>query len=810
MLRRVLKFDAFKLALLIGIVFAVTHLFYRSNPSAPFFNLIDGWDAKALDAKFKVRGPVPSSGQVTIAGVDAKSVQRYGLWPWRRELVGKALKNLNDAGAKAVGVDIWFADPDRHAAHFSVNKMIDLALGQLPDPKAGDSAAAGWGGAPEKLVELRGAFEAMRLEDPDVVFADFLRESPKVVLGASGYRTREDLARADAAVAARDALALERFTFTDVYAFGFDPETGQEIKGSRWSPLFKTKASAFPQLRTILGIELSLPVITSASSNVGLIDTEPDPDGTIRRYPLISRLGERIVPSLALQTAAVAMGGRVVPLMDPESDRHAVAYAGLLPLDGGMSGAVKIPIDRTRARYLINYPGSFSGIVNGKPLFDTVSFCDAVDGTFDPAKVKDKVVLVGATVVGTFDQRVTPFDYMSPGVYTHAAVIDNILTGDFLYQSSGLALLEVLLLLLVALAFGLVVPRMEAYYWQIVFMLASFAGYLLLDFQLFKAGNELTTVVPLMEIAVLFAAMLTFKLVVTDREKRQTRAAFQHYLAPSVLEDMVKNPDKLKLGGEKRELTVFFSDIRGFTTISERLPAEELSKLLNEYLTPMSNIVFKHQGTLDKYMGDAVMAFWGAPMEQPDHALRGCTAALEMMSTLAGLRAQWKAAGRPDIQIGIGLNSGPMSVGNMGSDMFFNYTVMGDNVNLGSRLEGTNKAYGTNIIISEFTYAKVKGQVVSRELGSVRVKGKKLPVGIYELRGLGAPSKEEAAVIADFEAALAAYRARSWDEAEARLRKVLEAWKDDGPSTHYLEDIEDKRKHSPAEGWDGVYEMKTK
>jgi adenylate cyclase len=419
-------------------------------------------------------------------------------------------------------------------------------------------------------------------------------------------------------------------------------------------------------------------------------------------------------------------------------------------------------------------------------------------------------VLVGATATGTFDQRVTPFDDMVPGVYTHAAVIDNILTRDFLVQSTGLALVEIGLLLLLAVAFGLIIPRFDAYYWQILFMLVMCGSYEAVDFTLFRHGVVLATVVPLAEMATLFVGLMVFKLIITDREKRQVRTAFQHYLAPSVLEDMVKNPDKLKLGGEKRELTVFFSDIRGFTTISERLPADELARLLNEYLTPMSNIVFAHQGTLDKYMGDAIMAFWGAPMEQPDHAMRACTAAVEMLKTLDELRAQWRAAGRPDIQIGIGLNSGPMSVGNMGSNMFFNYTVMGDNVNLGSRLEGTNKAYGTKIIISEFTYAKVKGQVASRELGSVRVKGKKLPVGIYELRGIGAPPAGEAAVIADFEAGVAAYRARKWDEAEAAFKKVLGAWKDDGPSTHYLEDIDDKRAHPPAESWDGVYEMKTK
>ena len=203
------------------------------------------------------------------------------------------------------------------------------------------------------------------------------------------------------------------------------------------------------------------------------------------------------------------------------------------------------------------------------------------------------------------------------------------------------------MLLLLALAFGLIIPRFDAYYWQLLFMALVGGGYVALDFALFCRGVALATIMPLSEMALLFVGLIVFKLVITDREKRQVRTAFQHYLAPSVLEDMVKNPDKLKLGGEKRELTVFFSDIRGFTTISERLPADELARLLNEYLTPMSNLVFKHQGTLDKYMGDAIMAFWGAPMEQPDHALRACVAAVEMLKELDTLRAQWRAQGGP-------------------------------------------------------------------------------------------------------------------------------------------------------------------
>jgi adenylate cyclase len=365
------------------------------------------------------------------------------------------------------------------------------------------------------------------------------------------------------------------------------------------------------------------------------------------------------------------------------------------------------------------------------------------------------------------------------------------------------------ILLALALLFGLSIPRLPTW-GQLALMLGVAGGYLALDGALFARGTALNTVTPVAEMVTLSFALVFFGYVTADQEKRQVRAAFQHYLTRSVMEEMLKHPEKLKLGGDKRELTVLFSDIRGFTTISERLAPEELVRTLNEYLTPMTQVVFETEGTLDKYMGDALMAVWGAPLSQEDHALRACTAALRMLEELALLRKKWRAQGRPEIEIGIGINSGAMAVGNMGSDLRFDYTVMGDNVNLGSRLEGTNKEYGTRIIISQSTYSLVSGQVSARELGSVRVKGRTQPVVIYELRGLGAPSPAEARTVAAFEAGVHSYRSRLWDEAEAHFREVLATWADDGPAGHYLDDIADRRARPPEAAWDGVYQMKTK
>jgi adenylate cyclase len=287
------------------------------------------------------------------------------------------------------------------------------------------------------------------------------------------------------------------------------------------------------------------------------------------------------------------------------------------------------------------------------------------------------------------------------------------------------------------------------------------------------------------------------------------RSTFSRYLGEDVIAIALENPDRLNKG-EKRDMTVLFSDIRGFTTLSERMSPEVLAAFINDYLSPMTAIVFDEKGTLDKYIGDALMAFWNAPLEQPDHALRACRAAVRMLEKLDSMKPTWRAQGLPELEIGIGLNSGPMVVGNMGSDVRVDYTVLGDAVNLGSRLEGTNKEYDTRIIISEFTFKLVKDDVVTRRLGAVRVKGKRLPVSIYELRGLGRPSAADAPVIARFEDALARLIARDFEGAGVGFRAVLETWPTDLPSRRYLAQLETFKVQPPPNDWDGVASLMTK
>jgi adenylate cyclase len=308
----------------------------------------------------------------------------------------------------------------------------------------------------------------------------------------------------------------------------------------------------------------------------------------------------------------------------------------------------------------------------------------------------------------------------------------------------------------------------------------------------------------------IYLGITVYRYITEEREKKKIRGAFQYYLTASVINEMLKDPSKLKLGGDKKDLTVLFSDIRGFTSISEKLTPEALVHLLNEYLTAMTNLVFKYDGLLDKYMGDAIMAVFGAPLDQPDHAVRACRTALSMMEELKTLQKKWADEGRPFLDIGIGINSGDMVVGNMGSDMRFDYTVMGDSVNLGSRLEGINKEYGTNIVISEYTYAAVKDVLFCRELDAVRVKGKKLPVKIYELLGEKKDSANWEKYVSLFEEGLSKYKQGLWDEAIAAFRKVLELRPDDASAKLYIDRCEELKKNPPEGPWDGVFTMTRK
>jgi adenylate cyclase len=425
--------------------------------------------------------------------------------------------------------------------------------------------------------------------------------------------------------------------------------------------------------------------------------------------------------------------------------------------------------------------------------------------------VKGKVVLVAVTAIGTFDQRVTPFSPNVPGTEIHAAAIQNIIDGRALKRPTLHVQVEMLLIVVVGLLFGLVLPRLPVAA-GVLFLGAFMGAWWAVDWNVLFRENRWFYDVPLViQMSTTWAAITVWGYLTTGREKAQLKAEFSTVLAPTVVDQLLSNPAMAGLGGTERELTVMFSDIRGFTTMSEKLSPEGLTQFLNEYLTPMTEILIKHEGTLDKYMGDAIMAFWGAPIEQKDHAARACVTAVEMLEELEVLKKKWRAEGKPEIDIGIGLTSGLMRVGFMGSARMRNYTLLGDNVNLGSRLEGTNKNYGTHIIVSEVTFEQARSVVHGRRLDAVRVKGKKEPVNIYEVIGKGPMPAEVAAFVAPFEHGLDAFQKQQWQVAEDNFKAAIAArGGNDPPSEVYLERIEHFRDEPPPADWDGVYDFKTK
>jgi adenylate cyclase len=465
-------------------------------------------------------------------------------------------------------------------------------------------------------------------------------------------------------------------------------------------------------------------------------------------------------------------------------------------------GNLVIPTDEN-GHMLINYLGP-------EKTFPEYSMTDILQGKVPKGTFRDKIVLVGATAVGLYDMRNTPFAAVYPGLEVHATVIDNILEKAFIHKPKWTRIFDALAIVLFALIMGILIPRLSAIK-GVVLMSGLFVLYIFVTQWLFThALLWVNMVYPLLGLVLLYTSLTIYRYLTEERERKKIRGAFSHYVSSSVVNEVLKNPDKLKLGGDMKELTVLFSDIRGFTTISEGLSPEEVHRLINEYLTAMTNIVFKNVGTLDKYMGDAVMAIYGAPVDQPDHAQKACDTALEMMQELKVLNAKWVQEGKPLLDIRIGINTGMMMVGNMGSEQRFEYTVLGDAVNLGSRLEGANKSYLTHILISEFTYDKVKDEFLCMEIDRVRVKGKTRPVKIYQLLGRKDASASQVETIRYFHQGLQFYREQKWDRAMEAFKTVRSMDKGLYAARLYMERITGLKSNPPPPDWDGSFTMKEK
>jgi adenylate cyclase len=414
--------------------------------------------------------------------------------------------------------------------------------------------------------------------------------------------------------------------------------------------------------------------------------------------------------------------------------------------------------------------------------------------------------------MGTHDLRSTPFSVFYPGAEIHATVIENILEQNFLSKPKWSTIYDLFAIIVLGVLTGIALPHLSALK-GILFAGGLFALHILIAQQLFSSWRVwLNIVYPLAVIAFTYTALTLYHYVTEERERRKIKGAFRHYVSPLVIEEILKDPARLKLGGQEKVITVLFSDLAGFSGYSERFSPREMISILSEYFETMTEEVFAHQGTLKEYVGDELMAIFGAPLDQADHAQRACAAALAMRDRLQALRQEWARIGRPPLTARIGINSGLMLVGNIGSRYRFSYGALGDQVNIGSRLEGLNKMYGTEILLGENTARFLEGSFLLRELDMVKVVGRKQPLRIYELVGKSDDSlpEQRKQSLRHFAAGLDAYRRQLWQDAIAFFNQSLAIWPEDGPSRIMAERCRIYQQACLPADWDCVFEHTSK
>jgi adenylate cyclase len=535
-------------------------------------------------------------------------------------------------------------------------------------------------------------------------------------------------------------------------------------------------------------------VLAESAQGFGNVKISPDRDGIYRRAPLVFRHDGRWIPSLGL---AVFRHVRQV--------EKAVLEAGALDLD-----SIGIPLDGD-GNFLVTY---YAG--DEYPRFSAFnviqSFVARQEGgtpLYPPEAFRDRILFIGFTAPGLYDLKSTPVSSIYPGMAIHATVVANLLQKDFRVRISRPVVM--VFAAAVAALTGITV-MLAAGYGQLLLTAVLYAGALLAFVALaFRQNIWVDAVMMLLSFGFAFAVTTAFSYATEGRQKRQIKQAFSHYMSDLLIQDLLKNPEKLRLGGERKVLTVFFSDLAGFTSLSEKLHPEEVVTLLNRYLTAMTDIILSSGGIIDKYEGDAIMAFWGAPLPQEDHAVRACHAAIDNQRRLVSLREEFAQAGLPPVRARIGINTGEMIIGNMGSSQRFDFTVIGDQVNLASRLEGAGKEYGAGIIISEETCRRAAEHIEVRELDLLQVKGRERPVRIFELLGRKGEVEEglvEAMRV--FSEGLDHYRNRRWTEAMVSFRRVLELRSGDGPSMTFSRRCEIYLKEPPPGDWDGVFRLTRK
>jgi len=709
---------------------------------------------------------------VRVIDIDEESLKRVGQWPWPRSILAELVTRLHEGGAAVIALDMVFPERDRTSpAHFAES---------LPD-------------APD-LAGVRARLKS--LGDNDEIFGKAVQNAPVVTGFVLSSKPNKVFPRLKAIFFVEASMSGVHINATQL----------ERAAGNGRKIELDQVVGHLPQ--HFGGAVDNLRVIGARAKGNGCFVAVPDPDNIIRRVPVVFKHGPDIFPSLAAEALRVALGSRGFRL-------NASAQEGLFGVEG-------VSILKTRKESYFDIPTDDFGNVL---LFDSGSrperFIPAwkvLAGGEDAPSIEGAIVFVGTSAEGLKDQRGTPLNPAVAGVEVHAQIAEQVLSEEYLLRPGWAGTVEDLFVLLVGIVLIILMARLGAAWCALLAGLAvagagagAWYGYTELRYLI-------DPVYPSLTVLAVYTASSFINYLRTESEKKQVRGAFSQYLSPALVEQLAADPTKLRLGGEMKELTLMFSDIRGFTTISEQFDAQGLTHFINRYLTPMTTLVLDRGGTIDKYMGDCIMAFWNAPLDDPEHARHACLAALIMRDDLNELNKEWEAEAEAEgrkyipIRAGIGLNTGPCCVGNMGSDQRFDYSVLGDDVNLASRLEGQSKNYGVDIVIGPKTREAVP-ELAAIELDLIKVKGKTEAVHIYAL--LGNQEKADAEAFKDLAAKhaamLAAYRSQNWDEAggmiadcrdlEPALGKLYDL---------YTERIKACKAEPPGPDWDGAFTATTK
>ena len=715
--------------------------------------LLNTLDAFVYDARLRLTMPGGVDERIVILDIDERSLAEQGRWPWNRDKLTRLVERLFDEyGIAILGFDVVFAEPDSSSGLASLEH---LARTELRGEAAFQSARH----------KLRGPL------DYDQRFADALRGRPVVL----GYYFNNDATREHRnGLLPAPAVAAELFK-------------GKNIAFTRWN-----------------GYGANLPEFQKSAVHAGHFNPLVDFDGSSRRVPMLVEHEGQYYESLSLAMVRVLLG---MPDISPGYAEQAMLasrnYSGFEWIDLPTArGSLRIPVD-DNVSTLIPYRGEHGS-------FRYLSLADALTGRLQTAQLQGKIVLIGASAPGLMDLRATPVGSAYPGVEIHANLLAGMLDGTLKQKPPYLLGADVLQLLLVIVLLAVLLPLLSPLRATLLAggILATVSA---LNVLLWSVGGMALPLAAVVSTVLAFYALnMSWGYFVESRSKRQFTELFGQYVPPELVDEMARDPERYSMEGRNAELTVLFSDVRGFTSIAEDLDPKELTRLMNAYLGAMTEVVQKNRGTLDKYIGDAIMAFWGAPVADPEHARHAILTALEMQLALRKLDAPFQAHGWPPLHIGVGINTGTMTVGDMGSKVRKSYTVMGDAVNLGSRLEGITKQYGIGILISESTRAQVK-DILYREVDRVCVKGKDEPVGIFEPIGLVsdvAPAVHEE--IRLWHQALRYYRQQDWDQAELQLFNLSRLNPDCPLYALYTRRITHYRAHPPGEGWDGVTRFDSK